>query len=372
MFSHYHLFRWLIYAMFNGDGHSLFINSSMDKDAGFFPLGYEWTHLHLPTSDYEFKNISSDSVWGSSGSAYQRRMPVVSMNLICYKRLRRNQIMPNAHSHGPWTRWNYKCFQKVHVNSIYFTWFPALQPFLIGGGKKNIQKYSIHHPNPSLRAAGLFLCQALEGDPILHGQVGYGGIVAGGIHQWKQDFHSRPPNLCIVVRCCGFAFQCTYCTSNVELSNAVMWPGATTRSCWQKFHQYTVNVSTTLQVLKNMGRETVSLLNSNFHGPLTRWPCSQTQKTYIHCLDGEQVLPIHPIPIMFPNLTSANPPLWPVAARSAAVGASRCRGGNPLRCLDSWTYHVRPPEKMEKLTSSWYGLETIWMFHCTGSIWGPL
>jgi hypothetical protein len=49
--------------------------------------------------------------------------------------------------------------------------------------KKNIQKYSIHHPNPSLRAAGLFLCQALEGDPILHGQVGYGGIVAGGIHQ---------------------------------------------------------------------------------------------------------------------------------------------------------------------------------------------
>ena len=147
MFSHYHLFRWLIYAMFNGDGHSLFINSSMDKDAGFFPLGYEWTHLHLPTSDYEFKNISSDSVWGSSGSAYQRRMPVVSMNLICYKRLRRNQIMPNAHSHGPWTRWNYKCFQKVHVNSIYFTWFPALQPFLIGGEEQK-KHPKIQHPPP--------------------------------------------------------------------------------------------------------------------------------------------------------------------------------------------------------------------------------
>ena len=153
-------------------------------------MGYEWTHLHLPTSDSEFKNISSDSVWGSSGSAYQRRLPVVSMNLICYKRLRRSQIMPNAHSHGPWTRRNYKCFQKVPVNSIYFTWFPALQPFSIGE-KKHPQ---IQHLPPKIHRNELqdSSCakpwKRIPCWPFLPGQVGYGGIMAGGYTSESKTF----------------------------------------------------------------------------------------------------------------------------------------------------------------------------------------
>jgi len=54
--------------------------------------------------------------------------------------------------------------------------------------KKTTKNTASTTQNPSQRVAGLFLCQALEGDPILHGQVGYGGIVAGGYTSESKTF----------------------------------------------------------------------------------------------------------------------------------------------------------------------------------------
>ena len=191
--------------------------------------------------------------------------------------------------------------------------------------KKNIQKYGIHHPKSIATSCRTLLVPSPGRGSNIAWASGIWWDSGWGIHQRKQDFHSRPPNLCIVVRYCGFAFQCTYCT-NTFLNCPTQWCDLVLRQ--SPAGRNSTNILWTFPLhhnfsKKNMGRETVSLLNSNFHGPLTRWPCSPTQKTYTGWM-GREVLT---------HTSHTHLPLWPVAARSAAVGASRCRGGNPLRCL---------------------------------------